>query len=162
MAAFSEAVLEHFRNPRHSGDLDNATHRVEVTNPVCGDVLQLAARVEDGQIREARFLCRGCATAIACASWLTERISGSSLDDERGADQWMIKQAKKNAVSLRRERTNRGLDRGNLATLPISVDHDFVFRERHSRGDGVRIRSEYHATNADSRMFGNVQQVLKE
>jgi len=68
MAAFSEAVLEHFRNPRNSGDLDTATHRVEVANPVCGDVLQLAARVEDGQIREARFLCRGCTTAIACAS----------------------------------------------------------------------------------------------
>ena len=88
MAAFSEAVLEHFRNPRNSGDLDNATHRAEVTNPVCGDVLQLAARVEEGQIREARFLCRGCTTAIACASWLTERISGISLEEARsvGAD----------------------------------------------------------------------------
>ena len=83
MAAFSEAVLEHFRNPRNSGDLDTATHRVEVANPVCGDVLQLAARVEDGQIREARFLCRGCTTAIACASWLTERISGISLEEAR-------------------------------------------------------------------------------
>ena len=88
MAAFSEAVLEHFRNPRNSGDLANATHRVAVTNPVCGDVLQVAARVEDGQIREARFLCRGCTTAIACASWLTERISGISLEEARsvGAD----------------------------------------------------------------------------
>jgi nitrogen fixation NifU-like protein len=88
MAAFSEAVLEHFRNPRNSGDLDRATHRVEVTNPVCGDVLQLAARVEGGQIREARFLCRGCTTAIACASWVTERISGISLEEAHsvGAD----------------------------------------------------------------------------
>ncbi len=84
MAAFSEAVLEHFRNPRNSGDLDSATHRVEVANPVCGDVLQLVARVEDGQIREARFLCRGCTTAIACASWLAERISGISLEEARG------------------------------------------------------------------------------
>ena len=84
MAMFSEAVLEHFRNPRNSGELDSATHRVEVTNPVCGDVLQLAVRVEDGHIREARFLCRGCTTAIACASWLTERISGISLEEARG------------------------------------------------------------------------------
>ena len=81
MAAFSEAVLEYFRNPRNSGELDNATHRVEVTNPVCGDVLQLAARVEDGKIHEARFLCRGCTTAIACASWVTERITGMSLKE---------------------------------------------------------------------------------
>ena len=81
MAAFSEAVLEHFRNPRHSGDLEDATHRVEVTNPVCGDVLRLAARVEDGKIREARVLCRGCTTAIACASWAAEQIHGKSLEN---------------------------------------------------------------------------------
>jgi nitrogen fixation NifU-like protein len=84
--AFSEAVLEHFRNPRHSGELQGATHRVEVTNPVCGDVLQLAARIEDGKIREAGFLCRGCTTAIACASWVTEQITGMSLKEAAGVD----------------------------------------------------------------------------
>ena len=82
--AFSEALLEHFRNPRHSGELEGATHRVDVSNPVCGDVLQLAARVEDGKIREARFLCRGCTTAIACASWVTERITGMSISEAGG------------------------------------------------------------------------------
>jgi nitrogen fixation protein NifU and related proteins len=81
MASFSQAVLEHFRNPRNSGELESATHRVEVTNPVCGDVLQLAARIEDGRICEVRFLCRGCTTAIACASWLTDRIKGMLLDE---------------------------------------------------------------------------------
>jgi nitrogen fixation NifU-like protein len=83
MAAFSEAVLEHFRNPRNSGELEGATHRIEVTNPVCGDVLQLAARVENGKIREARFLCRGCTTAIACASWMTEHIVERHLEEAR-------------------------------------------------------------------------------
>ena len=42
MSTFPEAVLAHFRNPRHSGELESATHRAEVTNPVCGDVLQFA------------------------------------------------------------------------------------------------------------------------
>jgi NifU-like protein involved in Fe-S cluster formation len=86
MSLFSEAVLEHFRNPRNSGELESATHRVEVTNPVCGDVLQLAARVEKGQVVEVRFLCRGCTTAIACASWMTERITGKTLADARTVD----------------------------------------------------------------------------
>ncbi len=90
MAGFSEAVLEHFRNPRNSGELKNATHRVEVTNPVCGDVLQLAARLENGRIAEAKFLCRGCTTAIACASWMTECISGKSLDEARGVNTELI------------------------------------------------------------------------
>ena len=84
MAGFSEAVLDHFRNPRNSGDLSSATHRVEVTNPVCGDVLQLSARIEGGRIGEIRFMCRGCTTAIACASWLTEFLAQKTLDDVRG------------------------------------------------------------------------------
>jgi nitrogen fixation NifU-like protein len=49
---------------------------VEVSNPVCGDILKLSARVVDARIAEARFLCRGCTTSIACASLLTEELLG--------------------------------------------------------------------------------------
>jgi nitrogen fixation NifU-like protein len=77
---FSDAVLDHFRNPHNAGELPDATSIVEVSNPVCGDVLKLSVRVKDGRIAEARFLCRGCTTAIACASLLTEQLTqcGSS------------------------------------------------------------------------------------
>lgn len=81
MSIYSEAVLDHFRNPRNAGELSDATAKVEATNPVCGDVLQLFAVVEQGRIREARFLCRGCTTAIACASWLTERLRGVAFQE---------------------------------------------------------------------------------
>jgi nitrogen fixation NifU-like protein len=80
---FSEAVLDHFRNPRNAGELSDATAVVEVSNPVCGDVLKLSARIENGRISEARFLCRGCTTAIACASLLTEQLRGRSLAEAR-------------------------------------------------------------------------------
>src|SRR3989442_6359512 len=76
---FSEAVLDHFRNPRNAGELTDASATVEVSNPVCGDVLKLFARIVDGKIAEARFLCRGCTTSIACASLLTEQICGRSV-----------------------------------------------------------------------------------
>lgn len=76
---FSEAVLDHFRNPRNAGELPDATASVEVSNPVCGDILKLSARIEDERIVEARFLCRGCTTAIACASQLTEHLRGRTL-----------------------------------------------------------------------------------
>jgi len=76
---FSDAVLDHFQNPRNAGELSDANVRVEVSNPVCGDVLQLAVRVEDGRTVEARFLCRGCTTSIACASLLTEQLRGRTL-----------------------------------------------------------------------------------
>jgi nitrogen fixation NifU-like protein len=71
---FSEAVLDHFRNPRNAGELPDATATVEVSNPVCGDILKLSARIVDGRIAEARFLCRGCTTSIASASILTEKL----------------------------------------------------------------------------------------
>ena len=81
---FTEAVLDHFRNPRNAGELRDATAAVEVTNPVCGDILKLSVRCEAGRIAEARFLCRGCTTAIACASLLTEELRGRTPAEARG------------------------------------------------------------------------------
>jgi nitrogen fixation NifU-like protein len=80
---FSEAVLDHFRNPRNAGELSGATATVETSNPVCGDILKLSVRIAGGQISEARFLCRGCTTAIACASLLTEQVRGRTLAQAR-------------------------------------------------------------------------------
>ncbi|MGC2814854.1 MAG: iron-sulfur cluster assembly scaffold protein, partial [Candidatus Acidiferrum sp.] len=78
-----ERVLEHFKNPRNAGKLANATAEAQASNPVCGDVLELSVRAENGNILEARFLCRGCTTAIACASLLTERLTHSTLSAAR-------------------------------------------------------------------------------
>jgi NifU-like protein involved in Fe-S cluster formation len=80
---FSDAVLDHFRNPRNAGELSGATAAVEVDNPVCGDILKLFARFENGRIAEVRFLCRGCTTSIACASLLTEQLKLRSLSEVR-------------------------------------------------------------------------------
>jgi nitrogen fixation NifU-like protein len=80
---FSDAVLDHFKTPRNAGELPGATAKVEVSNPVCGDVLQLAVRVEGDRVAEARFLCRGCTTSIACASLLTELLRGRTLAEAR-------------------------------------------------------------------------------
>jgi nitrogen fixation protein NifU and related proteins len=90
---FSDAVLEHFKNPRNAGDLSGATAKVEVSNPVCGDVLQLAVRIENGRIAEARFLCRGCTTSIACASLLTEQLRGRTLVEARAISAQSLSQA---------------------------------------------------------------------
>lgn len=78
---FSRTVLEHFQNPRNAGELAGATATVEVSNPVCGDVLKLSARVLNGRIEVARFLCRGCTTAIACGSKLTEELRGRAANE---------------------------------------------------------------------------------
>ena len=75
----SPAVLDHFQNPRNQGDLPEATATVNVTNPVCGDELKLAVRIQDGRVAAAKFRARGCQAAIACASLLTEMIAGKTI-----------------------------------------------------------------------------------
>jgi len=80
---FNETILDHFRNPRNAGDLPDASATVEVTNPVCGDVLRLAVRVEGGRITAARFKTQGCVAAIAASSVLTEMLAGQTPADAR-------------------------------------------------------------------------------
>ena len=78
---FTKTVLDHFQNPRNAGELAGATAQVEVSNPVCGDVLRLAVIMEGGVVREARFLCRGCTASIASASLLTEKMKGRAANE---------------------------------------------------------------------------------
>lgn len=74
---YSVSVLDHFKNPRHAGELENADANVEVTNPVCGDTMRLSARIKDGRVAEAKFLARGCVTSIACGSVIAEKMQGA-------------------------------------------------------------------------------------
>jgi nitrogen fixation NifU-like protein len=82
-AMYSEAVLDHFQNPRNAGTLDSATAVISVENPVCGDILELSARMDAGRIAEARFRTRGCVAAMACSSLLTELLRGRTLAEAR-------------------------------------------------------------------------------
>src|ERR1700722_10545823 len=77
-AMYSVTVLDHFKNPRHAGEIENADANVEVTNPVCGDTMRLSARMKDGRVSEAKFLARGCVTSIACGSLIAEKMQNAS------------------------------------------------------------------------------------
>ena len=76
---YSEKVLDHFHNPRNVGEIARPTAVVEVTNPVCGDMLKLWVVVESGKITVARFKAAGCVPSVACGSWLTEAMQGRPL-----------------------------------------------------------------------------------
>ncbi len=78
---YSAQVLDHFEHPRNVGELPEATATVELENPVCGDVLKLAARVEHGRVVTVRFLTRGCTSAIACGSLLTVWMQGKTVEE---------------------------------------------------------------------------------
>ncbi|HUI43117.1 MAG TPA: iron-sulfur cluster assembly scaffold protein [Terriglobia bacterium] len=79
--SYSVRVLDHFRHPRHAGELAGATAVVETSNPACGDVIKIWLRIEAGSITDSTFKAAGCVPAIASGSWLVERIRGATLGE---------------------------------------------------------------------------------
>jgi nitrogen fixation protein NifU and related proteins len=80
---FNETILDHFRSPRNAGTLPDATASVEAKNPVCGDILHLSVRMEDGRIAAVRFKAQGCVASIAASSVLTQLLEGKSPPEAR-------------------------------------------------------------------------------
>ncbi len=74
----SARLLDHFQNPRNVGELPPPAVTVEVTNPICGDILRLSVEFEGDRASQARFLTRGCTAAIAAGSALTEWVVGKT------------------------------------------------------------------------------------
>jgi nitrogen fixation NifU-like protein len=78
---YSEKVMEHFRNPRNVGSIENPDGVGQVGNPVCGDIMRLEIKVKDGRIEDAKFKTFGCGAAIATSSMVTELVKGKTLEE---------------------------------------------------------------------------------
>ena len=82
-AMYSPQLLDHFERPRNSGELPDADAQVRIENPACGDILELAIKMNAGRIGEIRFRAKGCVAAMACASAMTELAKGRSRQEAR-------------------------------------------------------------------------------
>ena len=78
---YSEKVLEHFRNPRNVGEIEDADGVGTVGNPVCGDLMTIYIKVNDDRIEDIKFKTFGCGAAIATTSMTTEMAKGKTLDE---------------------------------------------------------------------------------
>ncbi len=78
---YQEVIVDHNRNPRHFHVLENANHKAEGYNPLCGDKLFLYLRMEDNNITDISFTGEGCAISVASASLMTECIIGKTLEE---------------------------------------------------------------------------------
>ena len=77
---YQEVILDHSRHPRHFGALDNATHKAEGYNPLCGDrVTVMLTLDENGRVADIKFQGKGCAISQASASMMTEMLAGRTL-----------------------------------------------------------------------------------
>ena len=78
---YSEKVMDHFRNPRNVGEIENADGVGEVGNAKCGDIMKMYLKIEDGIIVDVKFETFGCGSAIATSSMATELIKGKKVEE---------------------------------------------------------------------------------
>ncbi|MFA5410747.1 MAG: Fe-S cluster assembly scaffold protein NifU [Candidatus Omnitrophota bacterium] len=78
---YGEKVMEHFLHPRNVGEITGASGIGTVGNPVCGDVMKMFIKVENGIIRDAKFKTFGCGAAISTSSMITEMVKGKSVEE---------------------------------------------------------------------------------
>ena len=83
MALYSEKVMEHFRNPRNVGVIEDANGIGEVGNAKCGDIMKMYLKIEDDIVKDVKFETFGCGSAIASSSMATELIKGKPLSEVR-------------------------------------------------------------------------------
>jgi len=80
---YSKTVMDHFREPRNVGEMEDADGVGEVGNPICGDMMTIYIKVEDDHIKDIKFQTFGCGSAIAVSSMLTEIAMGKSIEDAK-------------------------------------------------------------------------------
>lgn len=80
---YSEKVMDHFKNPRNTGEIKDADGTGEVGNPVCGDIMKITIKVRGNRIEDIKFKTFGCVAAIATSSMITELARGKTLEEAR-------------------------------------------------------------------------------
>ncbi len=78
---YTDKVMDHFKNPRNQGVIEDADAIGQEGNPTCGDVMKIYLKIKDNKIKDIKFETLGCAAAIAVSSALTELVKGKTLDE---------------------------------------------------------------------------------
>ena len=78
---YNEIIMDHFKNPRNVGQIEDADGVGEAENSVCGDTTKLYLRIENGKIRDSKFKTFGCTAAIAASSMLTQMLKGLRVEE---------------------------------------------------------------------------------
>lgn len=136
MALYSEKVMEHFKNPRNVGIIENADGIGEVGNAKCGDIMKIYLKIENGIIVDVKFETFGCGSAIASSSMATELIKGKPLSD---------------ALQLTNKAVVEALD-----GLPPHKLHCYVLAEEAIK-KAIQNYYEKHGINYDKSQFSNCE-----
>jgi nitrogen fixation protein NifU and related proteins len=80
-ALYRQVIMDHYKNPRNKGVLEDGNLTINMNNPTCGDRIQLTMNVQDGIVTEAKFEGEGCSISMSSASMMTQAIKGKSIEE---------------------------------------------------------------------------------
>jgi nitrogen fixation NifU-like protein len=78
---YRQVIMDHYKNPRNRGVLEDESVDINMNNPTCGDRIHLTMKVEDGKIVDAKFEGEGCSISMSSASMMTEAIKGKTIEE---------------------------------------------------------------------------------
>ncbi len=107
---YSERVMEHFKNPRNVGTIEDADGVGEVGNPVCGDMMTFYIKVKDNRIEDIKFQTFGCGAAIAVSSMVSEMAKGKTLEEAAKITNKMVAEALEGLPKQKMHCSNLGAD----------------------------------------------------
>lgn len=114
---YREQLMEHYKNPQNRGKMEDAQVETNQSNPLCGDVIDMQLKVEDGKIKDIMFDGSACAVSIAASSVLTDVVKGQSMEEAK-------KMTKEELIDLLGVELTTS--RVKCASLPLEALHDLI------------------------------------
>jgi nitrogen fixation NifU-like protein len=124
---YSEKVMEHFKNPRNVGTIENADGIGEVGNPVCGDMMTFYIKVKDNVIDDIKFQTFGCGAAIAVSSMVSEMARGKTVEEASRITNKMVAEALEGLPKQKMHCSNLGADALRKAIQDYQAKKSGVF-----------------------------------
>ena len=78
---YRQVIMDHYKNPRNRGELNDTSFTIDMNNPTCGDKIRLTIKVEKGIVVDAKFEGEGCSISMSSASMMTQAIKGKAIED---------------------------------------------------------------------------------
>ena len=137
---YNETVMDHFRNPRNVGVIEDANGVGEVGNPICGDMMTIYLKIKDEHITDIKFQTFGCGSAIAVSSMLTEIAMGKSIDEAKKITNKDVANALEGLPKNKLHCSNLGAD-----ALQLAIKNYEDLKSGKKRPELKRIEKHKHA-----------------
>ncbi|OIP88445.1 MAG: Fe-S cluster assembly scaffold protein NifU [Syntrophaceae bacterium CG2_30_49_12] len=153
---YSEVVMDHFKNPRNVGKMEDADGIGEVGNPICGDMMTIYIKVKDDRIDDIKFLTFGCAAAIAVSSMLTEMARGKTLAEAKKITNKSVAEALEGLPKNKLHCSNLGADALHLAVKDYEdrkagkVKSPQKSEDKHEHTEGATCKCPYCDADRDA------------